>query len=102
MCIGSPPSRKRANFISNKGGNKMATNNKPTHTLRCGNIKATIWQNVSENGPFFATTLSRPFKDQSGARRNGTSFGLNDLEALVTVGQWEAFGSPEASRLSKW
>ncbi len=24
-------------------------------------------------------------KDQSGARRNGTSFGLNDLEALVTV-----------------
>jgi len=47
-------------------------------------------------------TFSRPFKDQSGARRNGTSFGLNDLEALVTVGQWEAFGSPEASLLSKW
>ena len=46
----------------------MATSNKkPTHTLRCGNIKATIWQNVSEKGPFFATTFSRPFKDQSGA-----------------------------------
>jgi hypothetical protein len=45
----------------------MATNNKPTHTLRCGHIKATIWQNVSEKGPFFATTFSRPFKDQSGA-----------------------------------
>jgi hypothetical protein len=40
---------------------------------------------VSENGPFFATTFSRPFKDQSGAWRNGTSFGLNDLEALITV-----------------
>ena len=26
----------------------MATNKKPTHTLRCGNIKATIWQNASE------------------------------------------------------
>ena len=63
----------------------MATNKKPTHTLRCGNIKATIWQNASEKGPFFATTFSRPFKDQSGAWRNGTSFGLNDLEALVTV-----------------
>ena len=36
----------------------MATNKKPTHTLRCGNIKATIWQNVSEKGPFFATTFS--------------------------------------------
>jgi hypothetical protein len=69
----------------NKGGNKMATNKQPANTLRCGNIKATIWQNSSENSPFFATTFSRPFKDQSGAWRNGTSFGLNDLEALVTV-----------------
>jgi hypothetical protein len=63
----------------------MATNNKPANTLRCGNIKATIWQNVSEKGPFFATTFSRPFKDQSGAWRNGISFGLNDLEALLSV-----------------
>ena len=61
----------------------MATNKKPTHTLRCGNIKATIWQNASEKGRFFATSFSRPFKDQSGAWRNGT--GLNDLEALLTV-----------------
>jgi hypothetical protein len=41
----------------------MATNNKkPTHSRRCGSIKATIWQNESEKGPFFATTFSRPFK----------------------------------------
>jgi hypothetical protein len=60
----------------------MATNNKPASTLRCGNIKATIWQNVSEKGPFFATTFSRPFEDQFGVWRNGTSFGLNDSEAL--------------------
>jgi len=66
----------------------MATNNsskRPATTLRCGNIKATIWQNVSEKGPFFATTFSRPFKDQSGAWRNGTSFWLNGLEALMNV-----------------
>ena len=63
----------------------MATNNQPANTLRCGNIKATIWQNVGEKGSFFATTFTRPFKDQSGAWRNGTSFGLNDLEALVNV-----------------
>ena len=63
----------------------MATNNKPANTLQCGNIKATIWQNVSEKGPFFATTFSRPFKDQSGVWRNSTSFGLNDLEALLMV-----------------
>ena len=63
----------------------MAANNKPANQLRCGNIKATIWQNVSEKGPFFATTFSRPFKDQSGVWRNSISFGLNDLEALLTV-----------------
>lgn len=63
----------------------MATNNKPANTLRCGSINATIWENASEKGPFFATTFSRPFKDQSGAWRNGTSFGLNDLGALLTV-----------------
>ncbi|HSL01912.1 MAG TPA: hypothetical protein VK901_00045 [Nitrospiraceae bacterium] len=63
----------------------MATNNKPANTLRCGNIKTTNWQNSSEKGPFSSTTFSRPSKDQSGAWRNGTSFGLNDLETLVTV-----------------
>jgi hypothetical protein len=63
----------------------MSATNKPANTLRCDNIKATIWQNVSEKGPFFATIFSRPFKDQSGVWRNSTSFGLNDLEALVTV-----------------
>jgi hypothetical protein len=63
----------------------MATNKPPANTLRCGNIKATIWQNDSEKGAFFATTFSRPFKDQSGEWRNGTSFGLNDLETPLTV-----------------
>jgi hypothetical protein len=66
----------------------MTTNHssqRPATTQRCGNIKAKIWQNVSEDGPFFATTFSRPFRDQSGAWRNGTSFGLNDLEAIMNV-----------------
>ena len=58
---------------------------RPATTLRCGNIKATIWRNVSEKGPLFSTTFSRTFKDQSGAWRNGTSFGLNDLEPLMNV-----------------
>jgi hypothetical protein len=63
----------------------MATNHsskRPATTLRCGNIKATIWQNVSEKGPFFAMTFSRPVKDQSGTWRNGPSLDLSDIEAL--------------------
>ena len=36
-------------------------------------------------GSVYSTTFSRPFKGQSDEWHNGTSFGLNDLEALVTV-----------------
>jgi hypothetical protein len=63
----------------------MANKNKPATTLRRGIVKATIWQNMSENGPFLSTTFSRSYKDHSGKWHNGTSFGLNDLEALLTV-----------------
>ena len=68
-----------------EGMNRAVQSKRPATTLRYGNIKATIWRNVSVKGPFFATTFSRPFKDQAGAWRNGTSFGLNDLEALMNV-----------------
>ena len=80
----------------------MATNQRSKRsatTLRCGIIKGAIWQNVSEKGPFLAATFSRPFKDQSGEWRNGTSFGLNDLEALMNVAfeakEWIATHAPK-------
>ncbi|HXV69129.1 MAG TPA: hypothetical protein VD738_09420 [Nitrospira sp.] len=81
---------------------KKQQSKQPATTFRCGNIKATIWQNVSEKGPFFATTFSRPFKDQSGAWRNGTSFGLHDLEALVTVAhQAKDLPAPQAGGVDR-
>ena len=84
MCIGSPLLvREPLSFQTKEEQRWLPTKNQLT--LRCGNIKATIWQNASAKGPFFATTFSRPFRDQSGAWRNGTSFGLNDLEALMNV-----------------
>ena len=63
----------------------MATTNKPANTLRCGNIKATIWQNVSEKGPFFSATFSRPVQGSVWHMAQWDFFRLNDLEALVTV-----------------
>jgi hypothetical protein len=38
----------------------MATNKQPANTLRCGNIKATIWQNISEKGPILLNDLLSP------------------------------------------
>lgn len=77
----------------------MATNNKPATILRCDNIKATIWENQSAKGPFFSTTFSRPFRDRSGQWRNGSSLGLNDLDALLTVAreakEWIAAQGPK-------
>ncbi|MBY0248062.1 MAG: hypothetical protein K2Q17_10380 [Nitrospiraceae bacterium] len=49
-------------MATNRSSKRLAT------TLRRGNIKAMIRQNVSENESRFATTFSRLFKDQSGAR----------------------------------
>ena len=62
----------------------MATNKQPANTLRCGNIKATIWQNSNEKGPFIATTFSRPFKAQSGAWHNGISSASMTSKPLST------------------
>lgn len=63
----------------------MAAHNKPFHTLRSGAIKAAIWLNDGQKGPFFATTFSRSFKDRAGAWRNASSFSLSDLEALMNI-----------------
>ena len=64
----------------------MATQtNKPAHTLRCGGLKATIWKNSGERGPFYSATFSRPFKGAKGQWRNSTSFGLADLEAITIL-----------------
>jgi len=57
----------------------------PANTLRCGNIKATILENASENGRSSQQPSLDHSRTQSGEWRNGTSFGLNDLEGLLTV-----------------
>ena len=108
------PSCERANFNSTEEEPRwLPTTNQLTH-CDVATSRRQSWENTSEKGPFFSTTFSRPFKDQSGAWRNGTSFGINDLEALLTVAReakewmathalranlrlWEASGPPGAS-----
>ncbi len=62
----------------------MATS-KPATTIRSGSIKATIWQNRGKDGRFFSATFSRPFRDENGTWKNGTSFGSRDLESLMNA-----------------
>ena len=62
----------------------MATSiQKPAHVFRCGGLKATIWQNVGEYGPYFTVTFSRPVRDQAGTWHNFTSFSIRDLDTIA-------------------
>lgn len=62
----------------------MATS-KPANTIRSGGIKATIWKNKGKSGRFFTASFSRPFRDQQGNWKNGSSFGSRDLESLMNA-----------------
>jgi hypothetical protein len=63
----------------------MATNNKKHSHAAMRQHQSDDLAECQRERSILATTFSRPFKDQSGAWRNGTSYGLNDLEALRTV-----------------
>lgn len=58
---------------------------KPAHTIKAGAIRATIWENAGTLGPFYAATLSRSYRDASGNWRNGTSFGVRQLDDLMNA-----------------
>jgi hypothetical protein len=77
-------SRERANFISTKeekDGDQQKTHSRAA--LR--QYQSYDLAEYHREGSVLRNELLSPFKDQSGAWRNGTSFGLNDLEALMTV-----------------
>ena len=59
-------------------------NQKPIDEVRIGRVKATIWQNGTEDAPRYNVTFSRLYKD--GDRwQNTQSFGRNDLLTLAKV-----------------
>ena len=65
----------------------MATNQKPLHHIRVGSVRASIWENPSEKGPFLSVTFSRSYKDRSGQWHNGQSYFGRDLDALIDCAQ---------------
>ena len=57
----------------------MENNNPPRDVLRDGNLKASLWRNESEKGPFYSATLTRTYKDQDGELRDAHSFSGGEL-----------------------
>lgn len=49
-------------------------NNKPVDTIRDGDLKATIWKNLGENGSFYSVDFSRTYQDAQGTYHDSHSF----------------------------
>jgi len=58
---------------------QQAEPQRPVETLRDGAIKASVWRNEGENGPYYATSISRTYTDQEGNTRDTNSFIGTDL-----------------------
>ena len=57
---------------------------KPVHEIRIGRIKATIWENETQNGTRHNVTVSRLYKDGD-EWKDSTSFGRDDLPLVAKV-----------------
>ncbi|MEM6537375.1 MAG: hypothetical protein AAF668_06555 [Pseudomonadota bacterium] len=55
------------------------SNNRPEDVIRDGNLKASIWRNEGENGPYYSTTLARSYKDEKGKYHDTQSFSGSEL-----------------------
>ena len=71
-----PPSRNNA-----PAGNAPA----PVRTLRLGRIKAAVWENASDQRPFFNVTFARTYMDADKKFRDTDSFGRDDLLLLAKL-----------------
>jgi len=59
-------------------------NNRPTHEVRLGRIKAAIWKNETENGPRFSVAITRLYRTDE-RWESTTSFGRDDLPLVAKV-----------------
>jgi len=58
---------------------------KPVHEVRLGRIKATIWQNETQNGSsMYNTTICRLWRDGK-QWKDSSSFGRDDLPLVAKV-----------------
>ncbi|WP_282060611.1 hypothetical protein [Roseobacter litoralis] len=65
--------------MSRNTQNQRPRGNAPEDTLRDGSLKASIWRNDGENGPYYTTTLARTFTNAKGQVQDSHSFGAGDL-----------------------
>lgn len=65
--------------------------NKPEIVLRDGSLKASIWQNDGEKGPFWTTTYAKTITGQDGNPRDVQSFSQTENLRISVLGH-QAYG----------
>lgn len=60
-------------------------NTPPADTLRDGNLKASIWENQGDKGPFYTTTFSKTYEDKDGKLRDTNGFNKGDLLRIAEL-----------------
>jgi hypothetical protein len=64
---------------------KDAPKQRPAQTIRYGRLKATIWRQESDKGPWYSVVLARTYRDQSGNWQSSGSYGRDDLLLLAKI-----------------
>ncbi len=69
---------------------KPQSTNQPAATIRHGNLKLTLWRNEGDNGPWYAASLVRTFRTESGFQE-ASSVSADDLLRVAFLAQ-QAYG----------
>jgi hypothetical protein len=59
----------------------------PEHSIRLGNVKASLWPNEGKNGTYYGVSLRRVYKDQDGNLADTPNFHRDDLPLVASVAQ---------------
>ena len=58
---------------------RTPASNQPLETLRDGRLKATVWENQSDTGPYHTVTLAKVYEDKDGHLQETSSFSASEL-----------------------
>jgi hypothetical protein len=67
------------NSSTRANSSAQASKQRPAYEARFGLLKATVWRQESNKGPWYSVVLSRRYQDQTGEWRSAQSFGRDHL-----------------------
>ncbi|MEM7702516.1 MAG: hypothetical protein AAF251_11315 [Pseudomonadota bacterium] len=76
--IAAAKSAKETKQMSNEPTHEHEQSKKQPTVIRDGRLKATLWENESERGPYVSIDVSRTYTDEDGNPRDSRSIFVSD------------------------